>query len=168
MNRRTLLSALGGFVAGGTAVSLYGSDKLRAETTRMIQRPVDKEPPVTMQLGGPFKEITFYQDGTAGLLFEQFHDADGFYVKYHQEESIKDAILSCQSPKSGSEGETTVDIISAIQNENINYPDRRFDIVAASGAFDDCSYSQQYTFTMIQDELYTATVPIPTAFELSP
>ena len=166
MHRRTVLSFLLGGVVGGSGVALYGPDNSRERISRLIEgQPVDEEPPVEYMLGGPFKRIRYKQDGTVELYFEQFHDADEFYIKYHQDSDMGDLFYSNVAPETGTTEPVVFDLISQIQATGVEYPDRRFDLVAVKGTIPE---SAVISADAVTEKIHTATLRIPTAFELSP
>lgn len=167
MNRRTFLAVIGGGIGGAYLVS-QSDRELPTLPVNGTQLPVgsgyEEGWPKTESLGGPFKEIRYFEDGTAEIVFNKFHEIDGWFLMYHRYDDIDNALHVCEAPDRSSPS-VSINLIELLQAQNTEYPDRRFNLIAARGSFDGCSYQDR--FNLITKRVHTATIHIPPEFTIA-
>jgi hypothetical protein len=164
MKRRTVILGAAGLAGGG--FYLGGGDVSNVLDTVDGAVSGENSTPMEQEFGGDeLQKITFHEDGTADIWFEQFHDAHGFFIRYHEDNTAEDAIFACSAPESGEEGPVTIPLVTAIQKNSIDYPDRKFAIVAARGGFGTCDYGFRGS-AFVNEKLSTATFRVPDEFDM--
>lgn len=156
MKRRTFI--VGVAVAGVAGYKATNAEYSIPELSLESQQDLSEQ-----ELSGGFERIEFQEDGTAEIYFDQFHDMDGFVFKYHKQ-SIERSLYSCSAPHSEDDFSVTLPIIELIQNSEIEYPDRKFNLVSAKGGFAMCG--QERIGGIITETMDTATFKIPSQFEI--
>lgn len=171
MLRRSVLLLAAGGVGGAWFVSRDDETGLResvSETLGTAAGAVDSgtpEPvtfPSKQSLADPFKHIEYHEDGTAELAFVEFHEVDGWMLRYHEYDDLENGLHICQAP----EGQTvSINLVELLQRQNREYPDRTFELVALIGAFDSCSYANP--INTITDIHSTETIRLPSQYTIA-